>query len=203
MDATHPSHASAGHHPVADTRQGQFLFAEPDDDLSAHRGPQSTDALGLGEPPPGPVNWNLLTAAEAAAEWLDLDAWVDWLRHTYGLPPTIVPPLWHRHDELVWELSALHIAWLAAYDPEGHPSGPLSWHREFTEARHRLREWVSTCGTRLERDRPTRHTAWPGDPTPPTYPENQITDRRADFLEFVHDDIATRRHIEDQVLDTA
>lgn len=56
-----------------------------------------------GEEPPHPINWNLLTSDEAEGEWLDLNAWVNWLRVTYGLPPTVVPPLWHRHDELVWE----------------------------------------------------------------------------------------------------
>lgn len=181
------------------SEQAQFVYAEPDDVLvEPDRG--SHVGLALTDTPPRPVNWNLLTAAEAAAEWLDLDAWVDWLRDTYGLPPTIIPPLWHRHDELVWELSALHIAWLAAYDPEGQPSGPLGWHRDFTEARHRLREWISTSGTRLDRDRPTRHTAWPGEPNQPSNPETEITDRRADFLEFVHDDVNARRHIEEQAL---
>jgi hypothetical protein len=34
--------------------------------------------------PLGPINWNLLTADEAEAEWLDLNAWVHWLRATYG-----------------------------------------------------------------------------------------------------------------------
>ncbi len=45
------------------------------------------------------------------------------LRRSFGLPPTVVPPLWHRHDELVRELSALHTHWLNAYDSEGTPSG--------------------------------------------------------------------------------
>jgi hypothetical protein len=57
-----------------------------------------------------PVNWNPLTADEAYSEWHDLDKWVKWLRKTYGLPPPILPPFWHRHDELIWELSALHPA---------------------------------------------------------------------------------------------
>jgi hypothetical protein len=72
-----------------------------------------------------PINWNLLSADEAMAEGTDLDAWVDWLRLTYGLPPTVIPPYWHRHDELVWELSALHTHWLNAYNSEGTPSGPI------------------------------------------------------------------------------
>ena len=110
-----------------------------------------------------PINWNLLTADEALVEWTDLDAWVDWLRLSYGLPPTVVPPYWHRHDELIWELSALHTHWLNAYNSEGTPSGPIGWHRDFAECRNRLREWVSLSGTRIDRDRPTRQTTWPGE----------------------------------------
>lgn len=146
-----------------------------------------------------PINWNLLTADEAMAEWTDLDAWVDWLRLSYGLPPTVVPPYWHRHDELVWELSALHTHWLNAYDSEGTPSGPIGWHRDFAEARNRLREWVSTAGCRLDRDRPTRQTTWPGEAPRDSGGEVEIFDRYADFLLFVHEDVAARRRIEERV----
>ena len=146
-----------------------------------------------------PINWNLLTADEAMVEWTDLDAWVDWLRLSYGLPPTVVPPYWHRHDELVWELSALHTHWLNAYDSEGTPSGPIGWHRDFAEARNRLREWVSTAGCRLDRDRPTRQTTWPGEALRENGGEVEIVDRYADFLLFVHKDVAARRCIEEHV----
>ena len=145
-----------------------------------------------------PINWNLLSADEALPEWMDLDAWVDWLRKTFGLSPAVVPPLWHRHDELVWELSALHTHWLSAYDPDSSPSSPIGWHRDFAEARHRLREWVSTAGCRLARDRPTRQTTWPGEAPAETSTEVEITDRRADFLRFVNDDITTRRLVEER-----
>ena len=60
------------------------------------------------ERPLRPIDWNTLTADEALVEWGDLDKFVKWLRLSYGLPPAVVPPLWHRHDELIWELSALH-----------------------------------------------------------------------------------------------
>lgn len=146
-----------------------------------------------------PVNWNLLTADEAMGEWTDLDAWVDWLRLSYGLPPTVVPPYWHRHDELVWELSALHTHWLNAYDSEGTPSGPIGWHRDFAEARNRLREWVSTAGCRLDRDRPTRQATWPGEAIRGSGGEVEILDRYADFLLFVHEDVVARRRIEERV----
>lgn len=122
-----------------------------------------------------PINWNLLTGDEAEAEWLDLNAWVNRLRTAYGLPPTVVPPYWHRHDELVWELSALHTHWLNAYDTDGSPSAPVAWHRDFADARNRLREWVSTSGTRLDRDRPTRYTA----PHGPARSQPNLSPRRS------------------------
>jgi hypothetical protein len=155
------------------------------------------EIAGAEDEPPHPINWNLLTADEAEAEWLDLNAWVHWLRATYGLAPTVVPPYWHRHDELVWELSALHTHWFSSYDPEGLPSAPLAWHREFAEARHRLREWVSACGTKLDRDRPTRLTIWPGEERADPGVEVLIEDREADFLAFVLQDVTARRRIEE------
>lgn len=71
---------------------------------------------------PHPINWNLLTADEVEVEWVELNRWVNWLRRTYGLPASVVPPFWHRHPGLVWELSALHLHWLCAYHPDQHGS---------------------------------------------------------------------------------
>jgi hypothetical protein len=88
--------------------------------------------------PPRPINWNLLTAEEAQVEWLELNAWINWLRHTYGLSVGIIPPLWHRHPELIWELSALRQHWLSAYEPKQHGSAPIGWHRDFADAKQRL-----------------------------------------------------------------
>lgn len=153
--------------------------------------------------PPQPLNWNLLTADEAEFQWYDLDDWITWLRQSFGLPPTVVPPFWHRHDELVWELSALHQYWLYSYDPDGTPAGPIAWLRDFSDAQARLRVWVSTCGTKLDRDRPTRQSVWPGEPAAVVALEVQIQDRDADFRQFVRDDIAARRRIEQQVRDAA
>jgi len=143
--------------------------------------------------PPHPVNWNLLTADEAEVEWLELNRWVNWLRHTYGLPASVIPPFWHRHPELVWELSALHLHWLCAYDAEQHGSAPLGWHRDFDDARARLHDWVATSGTRLDRDRATRQSPWPGDAPADPVEDVLITDRDEDFVQFVTDDVGRRR----------
>lgn len=147
--------------------------------------------------PPHPINWNLLTADDAEVEWLELNRWVDWLRHTYGLPASVVPPFWHHHPELVWELSALHLHWLCAYDPEQNGSAPLGWHRDFAEARQRLRDWVAASGTRIDRDRPTRQTVWPGEEPAEPVEDFVIEDRDPEFVEFVMADVERRRQAEE------
>jgi hypothetical protein len=165
-------------------------------DLSRDDVRHDQPAISTRDEPPGPINWNLLDADQAAAEWRDLDAFVHWLKTTFGLPPAVVPPHWHRHDELIWELSALHTHFLACYDETSSPSAPIAWMHDFADARHRLREWVAICGTRLDRDRPTRQTAWPGETAEPTGGEVEIRDRAADFEQFVEADVLRRRRIE-------
>ena len=153
--------------------------------------------VGFVAEPPHPVNWNLLTADEARDEWTELDKWVTWLRRTYGLPAGVIPPFWHRHPELVWELSALHLHWLCAYDPEQNGSAPLGWHRDFADTRQRLHDWVASSGTRLDRDRPTRQTAWPGEQPAGPVEDVVIADRTEDFRLFVDADVAERQAAED------
>jgi hypothetical protein len=145
----------------------------------------------MGSSPDGPTP--RLDADQAEVEWRDLDRFVLWLKTSFGLSPAIVPPYWHRHDELIWELSALHLHYLSCYDETSSPSAPITWMRDFADARHRLREWVGLCGTRLDRDRPTRLTIWPGEPAEPSQGEVEIRDRAADFEEFVRSDVLRRR----------
>ncbi|WP_415855350.1 hypothetical protein [Sinomonas sp. G460-2] len=175
-------------------RANRDTAPEPDepepDDIGEYGGPDLAE-------PPHPINWNLLTADEAESEWLELNAWVNWLRHTYGLPAAVIPPAWHRHPELVWELSALHLHWLCAYNPEQNGSAPLGWHRDFAEARQRLRDWVAVSGTRLDRDRPTRQTAWPGEMPATPVEDTVVANRDDDFVQFMLDEVRKRRHSED------
>lgn len=155
--------------------------------------------IGLDEDavqPPHPVNWLTLSADGAEAEWLELNRWVDWLRAVYRLPVTVVPPLWHRYPDLVWELSALHLHWLSSYDPDQSGSGPHAWHRDLPAACGRLRDRVATSGTRLDRDRPARPTVWPGEEAAAEPIETVITDREEDFLDFVMADVARRHTLE-------
>ncbi len=84
----------------------------------------------------------------------------------------------------------------SADSPDASPSSPLAWHRDFAETRHRLRDWVAACGTRLDRDRPTRQIAWPGEPASLPTSEASVTDRDADFVQFVMEDVTARRQVE-------
>ncbi|MBN9607150.1 MAG: hypothetical protein J0G30_11120 [Actinomycetales bacterium] len=145
----------------------------------------------LGEVP-HPVNWRTLSAEEAEVEWLELNAWVDWLRAEYGLPSTIIPPYWHRHPELVWELSAIHVSWQGAYDPQAAAGAAAAWHLDFRMARERLREWVSLSGTKLDQDRPTRRAVWPGDEPSEDAAETPNPNRHKDFVAFVMADVRRR-----------
>jgi hypothetical protein len=164
------------------------MYDEPNDDYR--------DVTDLLERPPESINWNLLVSEDADRAWRDLDAWVTWLKVTFGLPPSIVPPYWHRHDELVWELSALHTHWLSCYHETASPSAPIAWMRDFADARNRLRDWVAICGTRLDRDRPTRQTVWPGEKGVELGGEISIADRRRDFEEVVRADVLRRKAAE-------
>lgn len=171
--------------------------------------PDEIDVEDLGEgtfdspaAPPHPVNWNLLSADDLEAEWLELNRWVEWLRITYGLPASVIPPFWHHHSELVWELSALHLHWLCAYDPEQNGSAPLGWHRDFVDARQRLRDWVSASGTRLDRDRATRQTRWPGEEPIVPIEDVVIQDRVENFVEFVLAEVTKRRNQEEAFYST-
>lgn len=173
---------------------------DPEDDYFDMDNFLLNDIEGEDEAPvPRPINWDLLSPSDAEHEWLTLNQWVHWLRKTYGLPTAVIPPFWHRHSELVWELSALHLHWLGAYDVEQDGSAPIGWHRDFFDARERLREWVSTAGTRLDRDRPTRHTVWPGEDAGEPGGELHIADREQDFLEFVEADVERRREHEAEI----
>ncbi|WP_114907009.1 hypothetical protein [Ornithinimicrobium murale] len=172
---------------------------EPDEpDYLDHESDAKTDgSVDDVAEPPHPVNWNLLNADDLEAEWLALNDWVAWLRRTYGLPASVLPPFWHRHPELVWELSALHIHWLCAYDPEQNGSAPAGWHRDFADARNRLREWVAASGTRLDRDRSTRQSVWPGEEPAPPVEDLIIADRGEDFVQFVFEQVEARHEAEE------
>ena len=156
---------------------------------------------------PRPVNWRNLPPDDLEHELLELNAWVDWLRHEYGLPAQIIPPMWHRHPELLWELSALRQHWMFCFDPQAKGNQALAWHQDFASCRERLRDWGTIAGTRLDRDRATRITVWPGGEAedwtePDDTSERPVTERTKDFLAFVTEQVKARQAEQDTVIRT-
>lgn len=95
-----------------------------------------------------------------------------------------------------WPRSAIKSSAFRAYDPDQHGSAPFGWHRDFADPRKRIHDWVATSGTRLERDHPIREVAWPGEAPLGAGEDVPITDRDADFIHFLVDDVARRRDAE-------
>src|SRR3546814_15612303 len=129
-DVLQPSLLNDERHPVFDTWETLDTFNPPAASSDESGWSESFESSSLAEPL-GPNNWNTLGADEAEAEWLDLNARVNWLRGTSGLAPTLVPLMWHRHAEPVWYLSALHVPRRTSSAPDAPPSSPLAGHRNF------------------------------------------------------------------------
>lgn len=98
--------------------------------------------------PPQPIMWSAHTREEQSHFLEGLDAWVTWLVDHYRLDRRYIPECWTKHWELIEELSALQLAWEAAYATTSHGDAPLAWHERFGLARTRLVEWVARSGCR-------------------------------------------------------
>jgi hypothetical protein len=79
----------------------------------------------------GPVmSWCWREVGPRGAEALsrELTGWVRWIRHRYPLARR-VPPCWSEHPEIVEELTALWLAWQAAYtEPDASLTAAADWH---------------------------------------------------------------------------
>lgn len=79
---------------------------------------------------PTPTAWSWRSIGPRAAEelWSQLREWVAWLRYRYPLAKKI-PECWPDHPELVEELTALWLAWQAAYEQrDAVLTAPADWH---------------------------------------------------------------------------
>jgi hypothetical protein len=105
----------------------------------------------------GPVTawcWRDIGPIGAAVLWKRLAFWVGWLRARYPVAEQL-PACWWRHPELIEELTALYLAWRAAYtDPAAHLTAPADWHdRWLPGTLARVRSWGVYCDGD-HRDRP-------------------------------------------------
>lgn len=127
----------------------------------------SADAAGLrtgGDAPPAAVgastNWRTMQDQQARDEWSALRDWVEWVTVRYNIPLVTVPTCWWQHPALVEELSALHCAHRAAFDPRDTGNGPVIWHEHFAAALPRLsRAYSGGCSTE---HRSLRPRSWSG-----------------------------------------
>ena len=170
-----------------------------DDDTGLPPDDWQDDLPGLAGPP-SPIVWSQLTSQQAEATWLDLNEWVERLRHDYSIPATVIPPFWHRHQLLIEQLTALWTHWLAAFDAQQHSSAPFGWTRDLDEWANRMREAVARLGCRVDSCRPEIITRWPGepDPDPASFPPPvNLADRYDDLVTIVLWDVR-RRHLAEQ-----
>lgn len=93
------------------------------ENIEESAGPAATSA--------GPVMswcWREVGPQGAEALWRELAGWVRWLRHRYPLARR-VPGCWAEHPEIVEELTALWLAWQAAYtEPDASLTAAVDWH---------------------------------------------------------------------------
>ena len=87
------------------------------------------DGPGVEDDPAVSYRWADLDADAANALWARVSVWVEWFRRRYPLPPDLaIPPCWFRHSIAVEELTALMVAYDAAYDQPEPGSDLAAWH---------------------------------------------------------------------------
>jgi len=101
------------------------------------------DRLDQDQPTGGPWTWRSMSEPQQQSLMTELRGWVDWLVERYRLGATRhqIPPCWAEHPVAVEELTALMVAWKAAYANRNRgPSDDLiGWHDR----------WLWPCLTRL------------------------------------------------------
>lgn len=107
--------------------------------------------------PPIPLLWVAHTPEEQRHYLDELELWVTWLVDHYRLDRRYVPECWVEHWELIEELSALHLAWEAAYATTSHADAPLTWHERLALARRRLGDCTARTGCRTGEHRFTEY----------------------------------------------
>ena len=119
----------------------------------------------LSKPPqekPAPWNWKELNDPERAALLTALRDWVDWYNDRYGVAAeSRIPGCWHRHGPVVEELTAVWMAWKAAYYGHKTPNdAPAYWHERIlwpTIQRIKKSAWgLSACTPEHKNPRPKK-----------------------------------------------
>ncbi len=110
--------------------------------------------------------WRYIGSHTAETLIAELAEWVDWVRQRYPLARRI-PACWADHPEIVEELTALWLAWQAAYtEPDPLLTAAADWHdRWLPGVLHRLQHgpFALDCADQHQ-PRPTSAYADPAHP---------------------------------------
>ncbi len=123
--------------------------------------PAFDPAVFGGQPstPPVPmvVCWDDLPPDEYTHQLAELADWIGWLRSTYRIPSTVLPPCWFTHPGLREDIGHLWTGWLLTRHPDaGVGMIGLDWDQRREAAIGRLREATAITGCTA-----TRHQAEP------------------------------------------
>ena len=108
-------------------------------------------------PIPMVVCWDDLDPTTYTHQLTDLADWITWLRATYRIPATVIPPCWFTHPGIREDIGHLWTGWLLTRHPDaGVGMIGLDWDQRRDATISRLREATAITGCTA-----TRHQAEP------------------------------------------
>lgn len=104
---------------------------------------------------PAPTHWPSVPAADAAAEWEELAAWVEALRGRFAhLDHHVIPRCWWRHNEHVEALCALRDHERSSFSGTAPATAPLDWLRALRDVASLLKAWTAEVGCAASHQEP-------------------------------------------------
>lgn len=87
-----------------------------------------------------PWSWRATTGERREALWGELTRWVEWHNERYGRvnPDWTIHPCWFRHPAVVEHLTALMVAWRAAYESDKPSREAAIWHDQMNSIHIRM-----------------------------------------------------------------
>ena len=121
--------------------------------------PAFDPAMFGGQPstPPIPmvVCWDDLDPTTYASRLSELADWITWLRATYRIPATVIPPCWFTHPGIREDIGHLWTGWQLTRHPDaGVGMIGLDWDQRKDATINRLREATAITGCTATRHQP-------------------------------------------------
>lgn len=151
-----------------------------------------------GTPPvPMVVCWDDLDPTTYTNQLTELADWISWLRATYRIPATVIPPCWFTHPGLREDIGHLWTGWLLTRHPDaGVGMIGLDWDQRRDATISRLREAAAVTGCTA-----TRHQAEPEPAVAPTSSIDQMWREHVDTHKVVRARSIARQAVIDIVID--